>query len=86
MMMPFNFEKNYFFQKSNNLNSNINLMKKVNEELDKKGYKNKDEREAALNLGLLSLKKKMEKFKKMDPKDVRKQVLDEIEEYKKKNK
>ena len=86
MMMPFNFEKNYFFQKTNNLNSNINLMKKVNEELDKKGYKNKDEREAALNLGLSSLKKKMEKFKKMDPKDVRKQVLDEIEEYKKKNK
>ena len=83
---PFNFEKNYFFQKSNNSNSNANLMEKVNEELDKKGYKNKDEREAALNLGLLSLKKKMEKFKKMDPKDVRKQVLDEIEEYKKKNK
>ena len=82
---PFNFEKNYFFQKSNNSNSNANLMEKVNEELDKKGYKNKDEREAALNLGLLSLKKKMEKFKKMDPKDVRKQVLDEIEEYKKKN-
>jgi hypothetical protein len=86
MITPFNFEKNYFFQKSNNSNSNVNLMKKVNEELDKKGYKNKDEREAALNLGLLSLKKKMEKFKKMDPKDVRKQVLDEIEEYKKKNK
>ena len=86
MIMPFNFEKNYFFQKSNNSNSNVNLMKKVNEELDKKGYKNKDEREAALNLGLSSLKKKMEKFKKMDPKDVRKQVLDEIEEYKKKNK
>ena len=36
--------------------------------------------------GLFKDKKKMEKFKKMDPKDVRKQVFDEIEEYKKKNK
>ena len=51
-----------------------------------KDIKTKYKKEAALNLGLASLKKKMEKFKKMDPKDVRKQVLDEIEEYKKKNK
>lgn len=86
MISPFNFEQYYLFQKSNNSNSNVNLMERVNEELDKKGYKNKDEREAALNLGLLRLKKKMEKFKKMDSKDVRKEVLDEIEEYKKKNK
>jgi len=35
MITPFNFEKNYFFQKSNNSNSNVNLMAKINEELDK---------------------------------------------------
>jgi len=86
MITPFNFEKKYFFQNSINSNSNVKLLKKVNEELDKKGYKSIEEREAAINIGFEALKKKMEKFKKMDPKDVRKQVFDEIEEYKKKNK